>query len=470
MLTYSFQSGIAVPLYEQLYRVIKKDIETKRLEAHTRMPSKRALCDHLKLSQNTIENAYAQLVAEGYLYSLPRRGYFVAELEPRLGGNQDSYYSVAQEKKSSISKSPVYDFKTNVVDLESFPMSSWAKLSREAIRQNRQEMLRPSHAQGELDLRRELVEYLHHYRAIQCHPDQIIIGAGSEYLMGLMVQSLGRESVYAIENPGYPKIKKILNSNGIQTRHIPVDENGMRIDLLEQSETDVVHLTPSHHFPLGSVMPIGRRLQLLKWASAGGGRYILEDDYDSEFRFQGRPIPALQSLDQHQRTIYFNTFAKSLAPSLRLGYAVLPESLLTLYQEKLSFYSCTVSSFEQRILCRFLSGGFFERHLRRMRKLYKMKVEILIQELNKCDKGKKLSISGQNTGLHLILTVDNGLTEKELLSRALKAGVKVYGVSSYYHEPSIAQQTHHQLVLGYAGLSETDLKNAAQKLATAWDL
>ena len=473
MLTVSLDSRLETPLYEQLYRYIRGEIETGRLAAGEKLPSKRALCAHLKISQNTVETAYEQLTAEGYLTARPRSGYYVQRMEAPLRPAPPPFSSVLQTAELPAGEAappPRYDFRTNAVDTDHFPFSVWARLTREILCEDSRRLLRAVHPQGDPGLRTEIARYLRDYRGILASPEQIVVGAGSEYLLGLAIQLLGRDKRYAVENPGYPKTRRIFEGGGARVVPIRLDEDGLRVDGLRRSGADVVHVTPSHHFPLGTVMPVRRRMELLRWAEETEGRIILEDDYDSEFRFAGRPIPALQGLDRNGRVIYFNTFAKTLAPSLRIGYMVLPKPLLALYQRDFLFYSSTVPSFEQHVLRRFLQDGYFERHLSRMRNRYKAKRDRLLEALTRHDPGKALRIRGAETGLHLLLQAE-GRDEETLTAAAERAGVRVYGLSGYY-TPDGAPPSGGMggVVLGYAGFPPEQIEEAVARLAAAWGL
>lgn len=475
MLTVSLDNRLETPLYEQLYRYIRGEIETGRLAAGEKLPSKRALCAHLKISQNTVETAYEQLTAEGYLLARPRSGYYVqrmeAPLRPATPFSPSAVSSVQEEAPSAETASPpLYDFRTNAVDTDHFPFSVWARLTREILCEDSRGLLRAVHPQGDPALRAEIARYLRDYRGILASPEQIVVGAGSEYLLGLAIQLLGRNRRYAVENPGYPKTRRIFEGGGAEVVPIRLDEDGLRVDGLRRSGADIVHVTPSHHFPLGTVMPVRRRMELLRWAEETEGRFILEDDYDSEFRFAGRPIPALQGLDRNGRVVYFNTFAKTLAPSLRIGYMVLPEPLLALYQRDFLFYSSTVPSFEQHVLRRFLQDGYFERHLSRMRNRYKAKRDRLLEALARHDPGNAVRIRGAETGLHLLLQLE-GRDEPALTAAAEQAGVQVYGLSGYY-APDGAPPPGGLggVVLGYAGFPPEQIEEAVALLAAAWGL
>lgn len=462
MLTYDLAPKGALPLYQQLYLAIREDIERERLPAGEKLPSRRQLAAHLHLSTVTVDGAYAQLVAEGYLIPEPKRGYFVQRLERLPAPSAPPPVPPAEREEDP----PPFDFKTSSVDTGRFPYATWARLTREVLSEGGDQLLRATPPQGLYALRLEIARSLRAFRGISVTPEQIVVGSGSEYLMGLIVQLLGRELGYAVEDPGYHKILRVFEGSGAPTAPLPLDSHGLRLDALEASGAQVVHVTPSHHFPLGIVMPVSRRQALLKWA-AQDGRYLIEDDYDSEFRFSGRPIPALMGMDAGGRVIYLNTFAKSLAPSLRIGYLVLPPGLARRYQEKLSFYACTVPSFEQHTLALFLGRGHFERHISRMRVLYKARRDALLAALRRSPLGRLCRVSGQQAGLNLLLQVDNGMSEAELVASAAKLGVGVYGLSGYYaaQSPACPPAT---VVLGYSALTEEQIAQAAALLALAW--
>ncbi|MGN1008988.1 MAG: PLP-dependent aminotransferase family protein, partial [Butyricicoccus sp.] len=429
MRTYHLDTAVRTPLYEQLYRAIRQDIMTGVLAGGERLPSKRRLAEHLEVSQITVETAYSQLLAEGYVVSKPRSGYFVQQFERAAPAEAAPPVPARAEKPKPSYR---YDFKTNIVDTDCFPFSTWARLLRGELTDKASKLLEAAPPQGVPELREEICRYLAEFRGIAVQPEQVVVGAGSEYLLNLIIQLLGRERVYSLENPGYPKLDHIFRAGGAQVAPIVLDHSGLRVDLLRESAASVVYLTPSHHFPLGVVMPAARRMAVLQWAEQGNDRYIIEDDYDSEFRYVSRPIPAMKELDHADRVIYLNTFAKSLAPSLRIGYMVLPYRLLDAFRERFGFYSSTVPSFEQYTLARFLSTGSFERHVSRIRNLYKARRDALLTALRQSCLAPVLHVSGAEAGLHILLTVTNGMSEAEMIETAAREGVRVYGLSEYY--------------------------------------
>ena len=463
MLTYHLDPQSKTPLYEQLYRAIRADIMSGALAGGERLPSKRKLAANLRVSQVTVETAYGQLLAEGYLVSEPRRGYFVQRQLAVPAAPSPA--PVAAPAQAAPADGCRYDFRTNIVDTGCFPFSVWARLSRSVLSEYSDRLLQAADPCGAIELRVQIARYLHDFRGINVSPDNILVGAGSEYLMHLVIQLLGRERIYALENPGYRKLYQIFAANGAAVRPLPLDKSGLRADALTASDASVVYLTPSHHFPLGTVMPAARRMEILRWAAAGD-RYIIEDDYDSEFRYASRPIPALGELDRAGRVVYVNTFAKSLSPGLRIGYLVLPDALMARYRERFSLYSSTVPSFDQQTLAAFLRTGGFERHISRSRKLYQARRDALMAALDRELAALPHEVSRSEAGLHLLLHMRCGLRERELIERARDAGVRVYGLSAYYMPP--VQPPRATLVLGYAGLTAQQIDEAAALLRQAW--
>ncbi len=462
------------PLYIQIYEFIIKELKSGALAPGDKLPSKRRLAAHLLVSQNTVETAYGQLMAEGYIKSLPKKGYFICAFEGKLPNylkeedknkKADILLSIKDENQFEAEKYK-YDFKTNQIDTAFFPFSVWKKVNNQVLQDKNKQLLDLAHPQGEYILRKSIAGYLHQFRGVSCKPEQIIIGAGTEYLIGLIIQILGRKTVFALENPGYPKTYKILKSNDVKVMPIALDEEGIRVELIEASGAEAAYITPSHQFPRGIIMPISRGMQMLAWANLKENRYIIEDDYDSEFRFVGRPIPALQGLDNQGRVIYISTFSRSIAPSIRISYMVLPPKLLERFKRHFSFYSSTVSRFEQFSLYKFIEGGYFERHLNKMRNIYKARKDKLVGEIKKIAPGK-IEIIGENAGLHLLLKVNNNLGERELLKRAKNLGVKLTGLSEYYFD-ALEDCPENIVVLGYAGFNSEALENAAALLKKAW--
>ncbi len=482
MLTYSFDHKGKDTLYEYLYKQIKQDIITRKLVPGEKLPSKRALAKQLDISTITVENAYSQLAAEGYIYSVPKSGFYVAAMpeegtavrimkntllqgqkqagaagqkEPRLQADE----RIRQEDKNDIFFA---DFVNNTTPSANFPFTTWTKLMRETMSENSQDIMMKSPSAGIYELRSAIADYLYQFRGMQVEPEQIVVGAGTEYLYGLIIQLLGRDRIYAVEDPGYQKISRIYQANSVSCSHVPLDEKGVSIAALEHSGADILHISPSHHFPTGLVTPVSRRYELLSWASQSDGRYIIEDDYDSEFRLLGKPIPALQSIDVSEKVIYINTFSKSLSSTIRISYMVLPDSLMQQYQRELSFYACTVSNFDQYTLARFIRDGYLEKHINRMRNFYRALRDAILTDLRQHAKYPCVHIREENAGLHFLLEVETELDDRELVKQAEKAGIHISCLSQYYYNQENADS--HTFVINYSGIEAEHVKEAVGRL------
>ncbi|MDO5405718.1 MAG: PLP-dependent aminotransferase family protein [Eubacteriales bacterium] len=453
------------PMYEQIYAHIRQEIRDGSLQAEDRLPSTRVLAEHLKVSRSTTQMAYEQLMAEGYIASRPYRGYFVTRMEELVeaGPQTEREMETSGEKDADC----LVDFSPRGIDLESFPYNTWRKLSRNTLVDDNREMFHSGNHQGEPGLREAIRSYLHSARGVNCSADQIIVGAGSEYLLMLLSQVLGAGHRIAMENPTYKQAYRVFSSLSYEVRAVEMDSFGMNPELLERSGADVAYVMPSHQFPTGVIMPVARRQELLKWAAAGKERYLIEDDYDSEFRYKGKPIPALQGMDHSGRVIYLGTFSKCIAPAIRVSYLVLPKALLKRYREQCGFYASTVSRIDQNILYQFLAQGHFERHLNRMRGIYKTKHDAILAAIRPLE--TRFTIGGEYAGIHILLTCREPweAAEQELIDLAARAGVKVYGLSSYYIHPE--HNSHPAtIVLGYASLSEEQIRQGAELLTECW--
>lgn len=461
MLTYSFENKGTDSLYEFLYKSITQDIIAGNLSPDEKLPSKRALAKHLNISTITVENAYSQLVAEGYIYSKPKSGFYVSPIpSPKLystGQNEDrTSHMYPAEKPYCV------DLVANSAAKDSFPFSVWTRLMREVMSDKGDLLSVNSPSVGISDLRLAISDYLFQFRGMRADPDCIIVGAGTEYLYSLIIQLLGRHRKYAVEDPGYLKIAQIYKANNVDFDYIPLDEKGIAMAALKKSEADILHISPSHHFPTGIVTPISRRYELLSWAEKAQDRYIIEDDYDSEFRFTGRPIPSLQSIDSSGKVIYINTFSKSLTSTIRISYMVLPKSLMDLYKKELNFYSCTVSNFEQYTLAAFIRQGYFEKHINRMRNYYRTQRDSLMNEINKHPLFSKTEIKEENAGLHFLMKIDTELSDDELIEKGRAKGINLACLSRYYSKKSKAHA--HTLIINYSGLSPDKIKTAVELL------
>lgn len=457
-LSFSGQNS-SQPLYQQLYCAIVQQIRQKQLLPGEKLPGKRRLAEALSVSVNTVDTAYQMLVAEGYLQARPKSGFFVQEYVGPIG----ELPAAVPLPSAAPSPTFAYDLSTSGIDTGLFPFRTWGRIQKELL-YSQPQLLNRGHAQGDEDLRCAIAQYLRAYRAVDCTPEQIVVGAGVEYLLGLLAHLV--EGPVAMEDPGYRRTQQILNNSGIDCIPLPIDSHGLDASLLRQTNANLVYVTPSHQFPTGAVMPAGRRAALLQWAMERPGRFILEDDYDSEFRFDLRPLPSLQGMaGSGGPVVYLSTFSRSLAPSIRIACMVLPQTLLRRFQSDFSSYSSTVSRFEQQTLRIFLDDGHFVRHLARCRNQYRSRMQTLTAALNQYLGADTLQFSGQHTGLHLLMTHKGNLSEAELLHRAANAGVKLSGLSEYCFRVAPAPST---LVLGYGALNPAQIQPLAQLLCRIW--
>lgn len=461
MLTYSFEEKGTDSLYEYLYKQIKKDILNYTLSPDEKLPSKRALAKHLNISTITVETAYQQLMAEGYIYSRAKSGYYVSHLSAAKIQSTDSL-PLRQQKNETAPVSYFADFVSNSTAPHNFPFTSWTKLMRETMSDEADKLMVRSPSTGIWELRTAIADYLYQFRGMNVEPDQIIIGAGTEYLYSLIIQLLGRDKTYAVEDPGYQKIAKIYAANDVNCIPVPLDQSGVNVDFLEKTDAKVLHISPSHHFPTGIVTPISRRYELLSWASKFPERYIIEDDYDSEFRLFGKPIPPLQSIDVLDKVIYMNTFSKTLTSTIRISYMVLPKELMKRYKKELSFYSCTVSNFEQYTLARFIKKGHFEKHINRMRNYYRTQRDTIISCIKKHPDYHKGKIMEENSGLHFLLKVTTEKSDTELLWQMEQQGLHLSCLSQYYYNKE--KSIDHTLIINYSGIEREQISEAVERL------
>ena len=471
MFTYDMSKAGANSLYHYLYQCIKGDIVSGNILAEEQLPSKRNLAQNLGVSVVTVENAYAQLLAEGYIYSLPKKGFFVVDINAAANAQVHRNRKKPRTRRlraelpeESEHTNPKYiaDFASNGADIEAFPFTTWAKITREVLCERQKDLLQVSPRIGTLELRRSIARMLREFRNIHATPEQIVIGAGTDYLYGLLVQLLGFDKCYGVEDPGYGKISKIYGQYGVEVCHIPIDGEKF-VDALTKSNADIVHISPAHHFPTGMVMPVGERYRLLSWAAESPKRYIVEDDYDSEFRMTGKPIPALQNIDVTEKVIYLNTFSKTMTSAIRLSYMVLPPHLAEKFHIDLSFYSCTVSNLDQYVMAKFIDLGYYETHINRMRNLYRAKRDMLLLAIHKSMLSNIARIYEEDAGLHFILEVSTKCSDAEFCKRLRQKGVNVKALSEYFFE---AKPSIHKFVINYSSVDKNRMQKAVQALAS----
>ncbi len=448
MLTYVFDNS-DTPLYEQVYKHIKSDIISGILLPGEKLPSKRSFARNNGISTITIQNAYDQLISEGYVFTVPKKGYYVANINEMAkipAGTSIKLDIKIPEKPAKFR----FDLSNNKINPDNFPFSIWAKLLRETMSERSRELMEVSPTGGIYELRAAIADYLKSFRGMLVDPDQIVIGAGTEYLYGLLIQILGKDKKYCIENPGYKKLSQIYKQYHIECGFADIDDSGISVDSLHKSGADIAHISPNHHFPTGITMPANRRYEVLAWANEEAGRYIIEDDYDSEFRANGKPLPTLVSIDACEKVIYMNTFSKSLTPTIRISYMILPVHLANIFYSRLSFYSCTVSNFEQYTLASFIDRGYFEKHINRMRLYYIRQRKRLISCIENSSLKDKCEIIENESGLHFLLRLKTDIPDEILKEKMMENGIKIQSLSEFYLSDEGAKE--HYFIINYSNI------------------
>ena len=456
MLTYSLDKNKG-HLSKELYKALKRDIEEGNLKRGEKLPSKRAFARNCSVSTITVQNAYDQLVSEGYITAYEKKGYFVSD---GVGKKRAAVSFVVKEEEEKA-KMDLPDLSNNRVREDNFPFSIWSRLMRKTMAEKQKQLLSPMATEGVYELRKAISHHLSSFRGMAVSPSQVLVGAGTEYLYSLIIQLLGRDKTYAIEDPGYMKLERIYESNGVKSTRVQLDEKGLSLELLEDSGADIAHISPNHHYPTGITMPLDRRYEILSWAAGKEDRYILEDDYDSEFRVSRNPFPTLYTLDGSGSVIYMNTFSKSLASTVRISYMVLPFDLSERFKEKLSFYSSTVSSFEQYTLASFILDGYFEKHINRMRLFYIRQRKAILSLIYSSPMKDRCSVIENDSGLHFILRLHTTLSDEKVKEILKEEGIKISALSDFSHFSSIS----HDFIISYSNLDLEIFKKALSILS-----
>ncbi len=451
-----------VPLYKQLYNQIREQILSSKLPADSRLPSVRDIAIELSISRNTVDGAYQELYAEGYIYSRSRSGYFVSALDQDAAPHSLSAKPGKDDYLPGPPSNFAYDFHPARLDPESFPTELWRRCFIEGLRRNSQQLVQYGDPQGDWGLRCCIQSYLERSRGVSCNPDQIIISAGLQQGLDIISNILKENhSVVAVENPGYHLPRSVFQNHSYTIFPVPIGSGGIDLNLLKESNSTIAYVTPSHQLPLGYVMPVANRLALIEWAESGC-KYIIEDDYDSELRYHGKPIPSLQGLRPTGNIIYAGTFSKILSPALRLSYMVLPYSLLASYRQLYRNYFPSVSLFEQRTMAAFMEQGHWERHIRRMRMIYKKKHDILLRSIE-THFGKRAVVIGQGAGLHVVLMLPETLHgEAEIIDRARQKGIRLFPFSEFH---VVGQPEATTLLLGFGGMNVSEIEQGVTILS-----
>lgn len=408
-------------LYEQVYRKIKENILDGHLTSHEKLPSKRQLKVDLQVSMTTIENAYTQLLDEDLIYSVEKSGYYVSPLDILQVDNKKSPQIIQPDQN-------FYQLPLGAIDTSIVQNDIIKQISKDIFTDG--SLLNQGLPSGEVELKDAILDYLHVNRGVSCSRDQIFIGPSTEYLLDQILYLLKKPSI-TIEDPGYPMIKNVLKRLNLSFDIADVEDDGIDVSKVQNLNNGLVHVTPSHQFPSGAVLSLNKRIQLLNFATAEGA-YIIEDDYDSEFRYRGKPLPSLQGMDQSDRTIYMNTFSKSIYPSLRLAVMVLPKTIAEEYYH-LSL-SCNVPRQMQHIVSRFIKEGYINRHVNRMKKIYGQKMDNVTRWLQ--NNYPAANIHGAHTGMHFMLRIPQiDITKQAGHHQLLSAGQ--YAVQSKFNDSII---------------------------------
>ena len=459
MLDYNLEQRGGASLYEYVYQQIRDDIVAGRIAAGEHLPSKRAFASHLGISVITIENAYSQLLAEGYICSKPRRGYYACELPevPVLA-------SAAEDADRDSAPAGLNAHDADGQSEQFAPLSpsalEAARLWQSALRatltsEDEREIFSPAPAQGTARLRCAIAHHLRGTRGMNVNPDNIVIGAGAQLLDTMLAQLLGTDKIYAVEDPGYLRLTRIYQAMGCKVRHIPLDGEGVNLGELLDAGADVLHLMPSHQYPTGLVTSIARRYALLSWAAEQPGRYLIEDDFDCEFRLAGKPIPALASIDAAQSVIYTNTFSKSLSSALRLAYMVLPDELMERFRRELGFYASSVSSVDQVALARLLESGDYERHVNRVRVRAREARDGLAAIVRKAFPAGEVSIEHADAGLYCTVVAECEAGESSFTRALMHSSIPFIDISDCFWctDGASVPENSTQILVQYDDLS-----------------
>lgn len=458
MRTYDFEN-ITIPLYEHIYKCIKEDIINGVFPAGEKLPSKRSFAENNGVSTITVQNAYEQLISEGYIFSIPKKGYYVADIR-----KNNIPENIKKEDISSAIDLPQngnnieIDLSNNFTNPEMFPFSVWSKIMRRLLAEKQESLMTTVDIGGVGELRNAIAQHLKSFKGMTVDPRQIIIGAGTEYLYGLLIQLLGNDKTYCIENPGYGKLPQIYNLHKVNCCLGNIDNNGIMVEELIRNNAQIAHISPAHHFPTGITMSAPRRYEILEWANKAEDRYIIEDDYDSEFRQNGKPIPPMQSMDRNEKVIYMNTFSKSLTPTIRISYMVLPVHLINEFYKKLGFYNCTVSTFGQYALAEFIAEGYFEKHINRMRLYYRKKQQEIINIIRNSEIKDRCIIVDNSSGLHFLLELKTAHKDKYIAEKLMEHGISFKALSDYYLDKK--ERNLHAFLLNYSNVSSDKVRYA----------
>lgn len=455
------------PIYEQLYTSLVQEILSGTLSAGDRLPATRKLAEELSVGRNTVDKAYQQLAAEGYVQPRMGSGFIVNKLPLELFP-ENPLPEISHAMPAKAEPKPLYDFAYGSMDNAMFPYSQWRRSLNNVLTALELSDIIPYPSKtGEPQLRNELARYLRRSRGVVCDPSQIVITCGQQHSMEIIANMFDSPNKsFAMEDPGYDGIRAVFANRNFRLHPVPMDGDGISLEALKGLDTTLLYVTPSHQFPTGAVLPVARRKLLLQWAQEQD-TYIIEDDYDSELRYYTNPIPAMQSLDVHERTIYTGTFSKSLAPSMRLAYIVFPKSLMEPYLDYYHRYNSQAAPLHQLTLADFMAAGNYERHINRLRTVYRKKQETLLAAIDQIF-GDRITVSGGGAGIHLLLDVKGPLCQEELIERATAKGIRLYSTRELYMETDRCPES--QLLLGFPTVPEDAFLDIMKMLYQVWEM
>lgn len=451
-------------IYQQIYHQIKEAILAKKLLPDEKLPSKRMLAKDLDVSVNSVSNAYEQLLAEGYIYTFERKGYYVEAIKHFISPKEltmQAHFPEDLKEKETVDREGWLSLSHMTADISMFPFKEWMKCEKMAIQYHEQELSNISHHQGPYLVRKTIARLIAVSRGVDCEPEQVIIGPGTQPLIRQIMDMQPKGTKAAIENPGYFRLYQQLKDMSISL--IPLDEKGVDIKKVEEINPNFLFITPSHQFPTGTIMPISRRLELLNWAVNHERAFIVEDDYDSEFKYGTDNIPSLQSLDRHQRVIYTGTFSKTIMPGLRVSYLVLPPGLLREYNQHYSNWIQGSNSLSLFTLHYFIETGEYSKYVKRMNSHYERKRELLVQELSRQFK-RNITIQNIQAGLHFLAEFKTIQTYEEIKERARQKKLEIYPLTRFILEKQPSDKGKIVLILGFASIHPKEIPEAVRRL------
>lgn len=450
-------TGNPIPLYLQLYKYIKESVLDGSIAGGQKLPSLRSLSRNLQISITTVGLAYDQLLVEGYIFSKPGAGYFISDIASGMGTPLAKGVDTAEEE---LAKESIFYY-----DVATFDFAKWKKCTNQVLTEYSHLLLHESDPQGELALRNEIAKYVYQSRGVICTPGQIVIGAGTQQITGQLSIILNQLNIrhVALEDPCYLPVKNIFRDRGFNILQVPVKKDGISISALPKNLRSAVYVNPSNQFPTGAVIPIGKRYELLAWAQKNGS-IIIEDDYDSELRYFGRPIPALQGLDNHQMVVYLGSFSSTLFPSVKISYMVLPKFMANIFQNVKSDYTQTCSKMEQLALSLFMEKGQYQTGIKKLRSLCAQKLHLTTSVLIKSGAGS-IKLANTTSGVNIILHVKSEKSPEQLCLEAASLGIHTSPVSNYT-ENTIGE--YASLILYFNQIPLDKIPFALESLITLW--